>query len=491
VPDVDSLIAGIEGGVVQSFLLVIGDRVVAEPAAMRLGTALAKRLECEPDVARRPESLAATLQDLRTYALFAAGKVSIVIESSVLADAGTAASLVDEALEVLPLADVESDLATRERRAAACLLQALRLFQLDPRGAEPMELLQQLPEVAFEGGAGYRRRKRRRRNAAQVEHARNALVALLEAALRADIHGLGESDEEVLAEVLREGLPDGHSLVLAESTWAPGHPIVRALEERGAVVSVGQVSADRKAGWHGLDIVCRELERQTGVGAERDAVAELARRTLRKRQGTSGREESVDAESTARFAAEYRKLANLAGDSSITMSLVTSVVQDRGDENVWAVLDAVGAGRADRAMAGIDRLLRGAEDHIAARLSVFGLLASFCRQLSAVSGMVRAVGVPKVERDYRRFKSQIAPRLQADLPGGRKNPLAGIHPYRLHRAYLAASGLDEEAMEKLPSRILETECRLKGDSAAPDAVLMALVADLTTAIGGGGGRQAT
>jgi DNA polymerase III delta subunit len=480
---INSALERIERGAVRPLYLVAGDRIVSEPAAARVGQALADRVGCDVDILRRPESLTPALQDLRTFAMFASGKVTVVIESSTLADAATAPSLVDEAIEALPIADAEAALGARERRAAACFLQALRLFQLDPYSGTPAEIVEELPAVALEGGPAVRKKTRRKRSAKQIENARNDLVTLLEAARRADVQGLGESEEEVLAEILRDGLPEGHFLVLGESTWAKSHPVVVALQAADGVIEVGQVSASRKAGWQGLDLVCQELERETGVGIDRAALQELARRTLRMRQGSRGGDGAVDAESTARFAAEYRKLVTLGGGKTISRALVAEAIQDRGEEDIWGVLDAVGEGRAGKAIAGIDRLLRGADDVIGMRLSVLSLLAGFCRQLVAVGGMVEASRSVRAERSYPRFKQRVAPALQAELAGGRKNPLAGLHPYRLHRVYLAASRLGASEQRRLQSRVLETEKRLKGNSVAPDAALAVLVADLATSIG--------
>ena len=80
-------------------------------------------------------------------------------------------------------------------------------------------------------------------------------------------------------------------------------------------------------------------------------------------------------------------------------------------------------------------------------------------------------------RNYGRFKSQLAPRLQAQSGPG-SNPIAGLHPYRLHRAYLAASRMGSSRLEQLSWRVLQTELRLKGDSGAPNAALAELVVEL-------------
>ena len=119
-----------------------------------------------------------------------------------------------------------------------------------------------------------------------------------------------------------------------------------------------------------------------------------------------------------------------------------------------------------------------ADDVMATRLSFFSLFAGFCRQLTAVAGMARQARVPAGVRNYNQFKSRWAPALQGDLPHGGKNPLAGLHPYRLHKAYLAASQIKREELPLLPWRALETELRIKGDTTQADAAVTALITHL-------------
>jgi hypothetical protein len=97
-------------------------------------------------------------------------------------------------------------------------------------------------------------------------------------------------------------------------------------------------------------------------------------------------------------------------------------------------------------------------------------------------------GVRPGEGNYGRFKNSLAPKLKGDLPGGRKNPLASMHPFRLHRAYLAAGRLPREVVERLPAWVLETELELKGDSGNPDTALSHLVARLAGAAATSPGR---
>jgi len=455
--------------------LVHGDLVLAEPAAVRAAETLAAAHGLPKDhveLHRHAASLAPILQDLRTYSLFGGAKVLLVLDTAVFADRNAAAGLIDEAAEALPL--TSPVLGQRERQAASRLLQALHLFDTDA--------LSDLPPWAFEGDR--RGRGGRARGKKQVEELRANLAPLLEAAVREGIQGIGEGDLAELADAVRGGLPEGHTLVLAERSVAADHPLVRLLEERGAVLSVGSVESDR-GGWQGLDPIAEELERQTGVAIASDALSELARRTLRQEgEGRNRVGKGIDADSTARLAGEYRKLANLAqgaGERRIARKLVEQNVEDRGEEDVWQLLDAVATGRAAEALDRLRRLMTSSEDPLAARLSFFSLFASFCRQLTAIRGMMRAARVPAGESNFGRFRDRLAPSLQGELPGGGKNPLAGIHPFRLHRAYLAASRLPEPMLARLPSDVLETELQLKGESGEADAALADLVARVATA----------
>lgn len=462
--------------------LVHGDLVLAEPAAQRAAEALARAAGLAPgavEVHRRPVSLAPFLQDLRTYSLFTTGKVLLAVGSAVLADRSAAGELIDDAAEVVPLAAAGDPLSARERQAASRLLQALHLFDLDPYAGEAERAVAGLPAWVLEGGRA-RRSGGRGRGKRQVEDLRAALVALLEAARREGLQGMADSDLSELADIVRGGLPPGHALVLAESAVAADHPLVRLLEERGAALAVGRVESER-GGWQGIERLAEELARQTGVAMSADAVAELARRTLRQESDGRGRSTGgADADSTARFAGEYRKLANLA-EGGIDRQLVEKTVEDRGEEDVWQLLDAIAAGRGGEALDRLRRLLNAAEDPLAARLTFFSLLSSFCRQLVAVRGMMRLARVPAGETNYGRFKNSHASALQAEIPTGGKNPLAGLHPFRLHRAYLAACRLPEPLLARLPADLLDTELQLKGESGEADVALARLVAHLSQA----------
>ena len=452
--------------------------MLAEPAARELGRKLAESAGCEVEIHRRPAELAPLLADLKTFSLFGSAKVIVAVETAVVADQKAAADLLDEAAEVLPMEVDGGDLAGRERRAAGLLLQALRLFQIDPSAGPAEGVLARLPEWALEGGSAYRPKKSRRRGKRQVEQLRADLCRLLEAAWAAELESVAESELTELSEILQRGLPEGHALILAESTVAAAHPLVQTLAARGAVAEVGRVEVAKGGGWSGLELLAAELEKETGAPIQPEALSELARRTLQQEGWRGG---SVQADSTERLAAEYRKLATTTAGQAIDLPLVESVVEDRGQEDVWKILDAIGSGDPDEALQRLRRLMAAADDPTASRLSFFALLAGFGRQLALVGGMMRAAEAPAGERSYGRFKSRIAPVLQADPAGGRRNPLAGLHPYRLHRAYLAASRMAPEKLDTLPARLLEAELLMKGESSQPEAVLAELVTDLALA----------
>ncbi len=487
--DVETLIASIGPDSASPLYLVAGDRVVSEPAAVRLGKRLAEISTTEVEVRRRPEDMAAVLADLQTFSLFSSGKVIVAVDTALLADRDAAASLIDEAAKVLPIAARDSgsgtDLAPRERRAAIRLFQALRLFQIDAYGGPAEAPISRLPDWAFAGGPAMKRNRRRGRGKKEIAKLREELEPLVEAARLSEIRGTSEDALAGLGDLLTRGLPDGHFLVLAESSVAKEHPLVTALAERGAFVRLAQVTSGRQGVWQGLGPLTAELERETGVGIEPRAIEELASRTLRGESTFSRPGDPVDADSSARFAAEYRKLAALPTGGPITRAQVRDAIADRGDQDVWAILDAIGKGGAagaGEAVAMLNRYLAAAADPIAARLSFWALVVGFCRHLTTISGAFSAKLVAPNERNYRKFQDVVAPRLKAALPSGNGSPLASLHPFRLHRAYLVASRLPGSRLAALQARVAETEELLKGGSSSPDTALITFVADLAVAV---------
>lgn len=474
----DAVVDAVGDGDVRSVYLVHGDLVVAEPQARRIADALAERAGCAVEVHRRPAGLDRIFADLQTFSLFDSAKVSLVVDAALLADSRAAADLVDQAAEALPFDRSEDgkDLDGKAREAASRLIQALRVFGIEPDAGSAESRLEALPDWAFRGGAALRKKKPRGRSKKQAARLRDDLVDLLDAGLESGLRGVAEGDLAELAKMADGGLPEGHALVLAERSAAADHPLVETLESRGALLEVATVTADKKGNFHGLGDLVAQLEAETGAGIARDAVDALARRTLN--QSDDWKSKSVQAESTGRFAGEYRKLANLADGSRITRRMVERTVKDRGDEDVWKILDAIAEGRGAEAVARYRRHVESKSDPVGTRLRFFGLLAGFCRQLSAIAGMARAAKVPPGVRSYNTFKSRWAPALQGGTPDGAPNPLKGLHPYRLHRAYLAASQIDRDELGRLPSRVLDTEMQLKGEASDADTAMIALIGHL-------------
>ncbi len=479
---IDDILQDISAGRAQPVYLVSGDLVLAEPEALRLASALAETSGCEVERYRRPPRLADVLTDLNTYSLLSTAKVALVLDSAIVADRRAAADLIDQAAAALPVdlppASEEVTLGKAQREAASRLFQALHVFGIDITKAGAEEAVAALPDWALQGGQSYRKRHPRGRAKKAAAELREGLVSLFELAARAGMQGFAEGDLAELGAILKKGLPAGHALVLAESSVAMDHPLVVSLDASGVVSDVGRVEVGKGGEWQGLSALADQLAKETGARIARDALAELARRTLRQKGDYSRR--SVGTDSTARFAGEYRKLATLVAGQTITKEWVERTVEDRGEEDVWQILDAIGQGRGDEALNRYRRLLSSAEDPLATRLSFFALLAGFCRQLTAIGGMMQAAKVPGRVRQYNQFKSRWAGVLQAELPYGAKNPLAGLHPFRLYRAYLAASSLPPSELRQVPWWVLETETRIKGDSSEADAAVAQLIVRMTS-----------
>ena len=475
----DAILKNIDAGDVQPVYLVSGDLVAAEPQARRLAEAVAAKAGCTVESHKRPDRLGSLFADLRTYSLFAAAKVVLTVDTALMADSKAAADLIDQAAAGLPVDSATAELGGAQREAASRLLQALHVFGMRTDTGDAAELIEALPKWAFQGGLALRKKKPRGRGTKEQATLKEELVTLLEAGRHSGLVGFAEGDLAELGEITQGAMPDGHCLVMAEASVSADHPVVATLKERGALVTLATVSAGKSGDWQGLADLVRELEQETGVGIAPDALKELARRTLR---GTGNfRDKAADTDSTARLAGEYRKLAGLAegrGAKRIDRGLVEKTTKDRGEEDVWQILDAIGNGRGAEAVARYHRLIESSDDAMAARLSFFSLLSGFCRQLAAVAGVARVARVQPGVRNYNQFKSRWAPALQGDLPTGGKNPLAGLHPYRLHKAYLAASQIRRDELTMLPWRALETELRIKGDTTQADTAVTALIAHL-------------
>lgn len=488
-PEIDAAVKSIESGDRQPLYLVIGEQVVAMKAATRIAGALAAESGCQVAAYKRPAELRPILADLLTFSLFDPAKVTLVSDSAIFADKTAAADLIDEAAGALPVSQGAA-LSSAGKEAAGRLLQALRLFSIPADAGAPGEVVSSLPASALDGGARHRRRSRRRRTKKQKAELVRDLAGLLEAARAEELMGWSDSDLAELGRMVDGLLPEGHALVFAERQADPAHPLVQRLAEKKTMFDVGGMEFDRRGGVGGLDAVVAELASETGVGIDRGAVQELARRTLRKpeERGESG----VDADSAARFAGEYRKMADTVRDRAgrIDRSTVEEMVADRGDQDVFQLMDAISEQRPAQAVTQLRRRLDGAADRNAERFRFFGLFANFCQQLAVAHGAAVSLDLPP-ERNFNRFKTRVLPKLTAEVPGGASNPLARVHPFRVFRIYQAASArrdpASSRAIASLPWRILQTEIRLKGGSADGDTALEALVA---TVAGGGAAEQA-
>lgn len=452
-------------------LLVAGEMTLALPEAERIAAAFAAEWGVEPVRARSAGEIAGLIDDLRTFSMFHPGKIVVATATGALADKDVAQELLDDVRKGGAFrAGGELEGGARER--ALRLLQVLRLHDLDPASGRAAALLDALPDALFGGKKG-----------GGAEAARAELLPLLEAALEAGLAGVGESEASRLADLLRDGLPERHLLILVESAVAAAHPLVRALGKRGAIVDVGRLAAEKGGEVAGLDRVVAELELECGVRLDRDARAELARRTLRPEDWRGGEKGAIDGASVGRFTAEFRKLAGLARDGRIDRATVAANVEDRGQEEVWPILDAIGDGDAAKALAAIRRRLRGAEDPLVERLSLFALIAGFARDLVQVSGAIALTAAETGVTSYPRFKERIAPALKGKLPGVASNPFARTHEFRLQRVYLAAGRRSATQLAGWPALLLETERRIKGDADDPDVALDLLVLALASSGG--------
>jgi hypothetical protein len=218
---------------------------------------------------------AAAIDDLRTVALFDRGKLLVVHGTGLLADLEATAKMTAEVLKAAKSLKEESELDGGLREAAVGLLRILRLHEIDPAGGDPEQVVARLP-AALLGEMSAESRKH--------------LARLLDAALAAGLHGAGADDLTLLSDLLRDGLPERHLLILVESAVDAKHPLVRALAKRGAVVEAGRLGLQETQGVSGLDALVAELERETGARLGRDAAQELVRRTLRGEDSRRGGE---------------------------------------------------------------------------------------------------------------------------------------------------------------------------------------------------------
>jgi hypothetical protein len=156
------------------------------------------------------------------------------------------------------------------------VLQVVRLHDLDPSGAPAESLLAALPDQLFVDKKG-----------AEADTVRAALVPLLAAALEAGLTGIGASAVSLLADLLRDGLPERHLLVLVESAVAEAHPLVVALERRGGIADAGRLN---RSGRDRGSAACARSHRETGRHHSRRRVEPHAARSARRTAGAANPE---------------------------------------------------------------------------------------------------------------------------------------------------------------------------------------------------------
>ena len=83
-------------------------------------------------------------------------------------------------------------IAGNAREAASRLVQALRVFAIDPFAGEAESAVESLPKWAFEGGAAFRKKRPRGRPAKEVKTLKTGLGELLEAARASELQGFAE-----------------------------------------------------------------------------------------------------------------------------------------------------------------------------------------------------------------------------------------------------------------------------------------------------------
>ncbi len=458
-----------------SVVVFFGSRSLAEAAAAswieaRLSGGL---LEFARHVG--PEFLESAVVDLRTASLFAGGKLHLLIETGVLETPLAPEELLSQALSGLESGQVSTASSESTRQAALVLLRMLRLLGISWDGEAPDRVIDRIPDSVW---GAYRRLSGRSVSSSQ-EAARSKLRSLLEMALQEGLRGLSENAAGMVFDLVQDGLPRGHWLVLVESRGDLRHPLAMALRARGALVEVGQVELDTKrSGLAGFRPLLERLERESGVVMAPEAAEELLRRTVRfKTEPWSGASALVDPDSLQRLESEYRKLGSLFPSGELRREDVAQWVVDRGEEGAFEWLDALAEGRTEEALERVERRLSGAAEPGGERLRLLSQLAGLVRQVWAVSSVARRVGVPLRPESFGRFRDRIYPRLLEPVPELGSSPLAGSKPFPLYRAFCLACRLPEGLLERLPARLWRSERRLRGESEAPELELASFVAE--------------
>ena len=257
--------------------LVTGDRVLAEPAAERLAAAAAeKRRLCSrapppPFLPRPAAGRPAHLRPVRRRQGRAGGRDRRPRRQDRrrhLPRPGGGGSA--------PLGG--DGLSAAERRAALRLLQAIRLFDLDPYRGDPAARPGPAPGLGVQGGERPALEEEGRGDPGRPGG--DARPPPGPPSSRASPRRRSPSSRRWSARACRRAT----CWCWPRAPWRRTTRSLEALAGHKAVLGAGPGRV-REGDWSGLDELTAELARQTGVTIDRPALAALARRTLRGGSG--------------------------------------------------------------------------------------------------------------------------------------------------------------------------------------------------------------
>ena len=346
--------------------------------------------------------------------LFADGKVVAVVESGVFADRTTAATLFEEIRQQLPWSGGAGQLTGKARDAATRLLQVLRLFDVDPAAVGPERAMAALP-----GGAARRERRRavaaRRKGRTSRSCAPGSCRCSTPATPRVS-SGLGDSAASLVADLVRDGLPDRHALILIESAVAPGPSGAGAAHPPRAVAFAGEITAGkgglRRPAGAGERARARDRSgnrphRSRGAGEANSRVSRRASARAGRSTRTRRRALPASTASSPRSRAARRSRppwsnqnSKIAGRRTLSRSSTRSATAGRGSAREAGALP-----RQRR------RPARGAPDVLRQARRVSAAHRRRPRQSP------RRCASRAASARYGRFSTQLAPKLQGEVPG--------------------------------------------------------------------------
>jgi len=254
-------------------------------------------------------------------------------------------------------------------------------------------------------------------------------------------------DQELLTQAVTRGPPPGNHLVLLCEAFEERHPVVRAVVDRGLVLSRQPEQDARKRGYEGLDIgqVCAEV-----LGPLGKRLTPGAQQRLKDRVGAAMR----------LLAGELEKLALYVGDRPVIEERdVELLVAPYREEEYFELSNAIGDGDAGRAIKLVsDELGRGK----AGILVAAGITGVVRRLATEAARYVRIPGaLPGRDLSLRDYQATLFPRY-VELLGG-KQP----NPYGPHQNYLRVRRLGARRLFAALATCAQVDMRLKrgGDAA--------------------------